>query len=400
MKSAIAISYELDDIELAAAELTAQIRQKLPLLKESIGILSAQPDMETCKLSKRLHELLGFSIVGGTTAAAAHLSHEGQLEFAVVLHVMTADDCLFSCSISDPLIHPSKETVTATYHNALAKLREKQADAQPKAIIFITCIDYDFVVEAQLECLHKESGGAPIFGYVSADDFEFSKQRVFLDGVCTNNLVAILIISGNVKPIFEVKNLAGTQNLSRKRVTRAEENIIYEIDNKPAWEYIKSFEFITSPQALWGYQFFVELQDAPDNDGVSVSRALQSSNTETGEVFCAGRVPQNSFISLKHCEESDVESSCREALLEFAEKIRNAQDDSYTYSTVFVASCSLRSMYLSRHKDAEGKLLSEMLLPGLAASGIYAFGEFAPTSMRDGKATNRFHNATFTLCAF
>ena len=64
------------------------------------------------------------------------------------------------------------------------------------------------------------------------------------------------------------------------------------------------------------------------------------------------------------------------------------------------ASCSLRNMFLADQKDAEGKLIHEMLPASLVASGVYGFGEVAPTSVKNGKAVNRFHNATMIICAF
>ena len=45
MKSATAISYELDDISTTAKELTEQIRDKLAFRKNTVAILHGQPDM-------------------------------------------------------------------------------------------------------------------------------------------------------------------------------------------------------------------------------------------------------------------------------------------------------------------------------------------------------------------
>ena len=50
-----------------------------------------------------------------------------------------------------------------------------------------------------------------------------------------------------------------------------------------------------------------------------------------------------------------------------------------------------------------GKMAKEDILSECGETGLYAkyvFGEIAPTSLRDGKAVNRFHNATFIMCAF
>lgn len=92
-------------------------------------------------------------------------------------------------------------------------------------------------------------------------------------------------------------------------------------------------------------------------------------------------------------------ASAEEALKELRDKIRDAETVDYHYSTVFIASCSLRNMFLADNKDAEGSLVREILQQPLTVSGIYGFGEIAPTSVKDGRAVNRFHNATITICA-
>jgi hypothetical protein len=139
------------------------------------------------------------------------------------------------------------------------------------------------------------------------------------------------------------------------------------------------------------------MKNAADDDGVPVSRALYTFNKETGEVISYADVPQDSYIGLRFCEGNDVKTSTQESLKEFSDKLEKADGK---YTTMLIATCTLRSMYLADQKDAEGILIKDMLPPDLTLSGLYAFGEIAPTSVRDGKAVNRFHNATFTICAF
>ncbi len=400
MISATAITYELDDIEKAAEELISRIRKKIDLKKESVAILHAQPEMESGELSERLSRELGLSVIGATTAGGALLDNDGHHELAVMLHVLSADDCLFSTSISPSMKANPKKTIIDTYKEALDGLKAKDAQAEPKMVLCITSIVQSYSSDDGLSTLSEASNGIPVFGYVAADDFQFCKQRVFLNGISGEDRMAILLISGNIRPIFEVKNLAGSQNLSKRRVTKAHDNIICEIDGNPAYEYIKEFPFITEEtKVLWNYQFFVEMENETDNDGVLVSRALNSYDADSGEISCFANIPQNSYISLLYCDDNDVKSTCETALKELNEKIEKSQIDDYKYSTLLIASCSLRNMFLADQKDAEGNLVKSIIPESLTTSGIYAFGEIAPTSVRNGKAVNRFHNATMTMCA-
>ena len=400
MKSATAISYELDDIEYAAKELTSQIKEKLTFGKNTVALLHGQPDMEIGELSGAVSSELGCQVIGGTTAAGAILSNEGYHELAVALHVLSADDCIFAAAISGPIGAEPLSEIADVYQKAYQNLKAQDAAAEPKMVICVASLVQSIASDNLLEKISQLCGSLPVFGYIAADDFEFCKQQVYLDGVSGGDRLALLLISGNVRPVFQTANLAGKQSLEKRLVTKAHDNIICEVDGKPAYEYIKDFPFINDETTvLFNYQFFVEMQNEADNDGIPVSRALNTFDKETGEVTCFANVPENSYIGLLYCTGNDVATTSEAGIKDFTGKLKAADSD-YEYSTVLIATCSLRNMFLADMRETEGDLIRDMLPADLTVSGLYAFGEIAPTSVRDGKAVNRFHNATFTVCAF
>ena len=400
MKSATAISYELDNIAEAAKELAAQIKEKLSFCKNTVAILHGQPDMEIGELSAALNCELGCHIIGGTTAAGALITNEGYKELAVMLHVLTDDECMFATAISGSMENDPEGEIEETYRRAYKCLKEQDSAAEPKMLICVTSIVQSIASDNILVKLSDLCGNVPVFGYNAADDFEFSKQQVYLDGECGGDRMALLLLSGNIKPVFQTANLAGKKALDKRLVTKSRDNVICEIEGKPAYEYIKEFPFIDDQTTmLFNYQFFVEMQNDAFNDGVPVSRALNTFDKETGEVTCFANVPENSHIGLLYCDGNDVATTCETGIKELCEKMKLASDG-YEYSTVLIATCSLRSMFLADMKAREGDLVKELIPSNLTVSGMYAFGEIAPTSVIGDKAVNRFHNATFTLCAF
>jgi hypothetical protein len=358
--------------------------------------------MEIGQLAAAVGQELGCRVIGGTTSGGAVLTNEGYHELAVILQVITDDDCLFAAAISGSLeTNPEKE-IRDTYQEAYKNLKEQNGDAEPALIICVTSMVQSCSTDLGLDVLSGESGNLPVFGYVAADDFEMCKQQVYLDGEIGGDRMALLLLAGNIKPVFHVVNLAGKQKLDKKHVTKAHGSVICEIDGRPAYEYIKDFPFIADEtNILINYQFFVETKNTPDDDGFPFSRALGACNKETGEIICHADVPQDSYIGLMYCDGNDVDATTRAGMIEFADKIHAAAaGGDYDYSTALVASCSLRNIFLTERKDVEGNLVRDLLPQGLTASGVYAFGEIAPTSTRGAKATNRFHNATFIMCAF
>ena len=401
MKSATAITYELDDISVALEELVAQIREKIVLDEQSVGILYSQPDTDVGELSGLLSKELGFDIVGGTTGCGGLLSTQGYHDLAVILHVMTASDCVFSVSMSPDLSADPEQGIIDTYNDALKKLQEKNADASPKMVFCIAPLLENYSPDSCLETLDGAVSGLPVFGFIAADDFEYFNQKVYFNDECYSDRIALILISGNVNPVFEVRTLAGSRTLSKRHVTKAHDNIICEIDGKPAYEYLAEFPFINKDSgSLFNYQFFVEMQNEADNDGVPVSRVLNTYDKATGEIVCFASVPQDSYIGLLCCDCEDVKITSKKAFESLAEKIDNIQKQSgYEYSSVFVANCTIRNMFLADDKVIDGELINAVIPSNIVSSGSYAYGEIAPTSVRNGKAVNRFHNATITICA-
>ena len=437
MKSATAISYELDDIVKAAEDLTSQIKSKFTFGKHTVALLFGQPDMEIGALSAAVSRELGCHVVGGTTAAGALLTNEGYHELAIMLHVLSGDDCFFAVAISDSLTADPEKKISDAYREACRNLEEvyngasadagvdadtgvgtsadagvdagasagadtgvgASAGAEPKMVVCVASIVPGIASDCILEKISALCGNLPVFGFNAADDFEFSKQQVYLDGETGGDRIAILLLSGNVRPIFQTTNLAGKQALEKRLVTKSRDNVICEIEGKPAFEYIKSFPFINDETtALFNYQFFVEMQNDVLNDGIPVSRALNTYDKETGEVTCFANVPENSYIGLLYCDGNDVAKTSEAGIKDFLGKLQTTGGD-YIYSTVLIATCSLRNMFLADMRETEGDLVKALMPPNLTTSGVYAFGEIAPTSIRGGEAVNRFHNATFTLCA-
>ena len=400
MKSATAISYELDNIAAATKELTGQIREKLVFGKNTVAILHGQPDMEIGELSGAIGRELGCPVIGGTTAAGATLSNAGYHELALELHVLSDDDCLFATAISGSMAEDPEKELTEAYRKAYDNLKAQDAAAEPKMLICVASLVQSMASDTILEKLSALCGSAPIFGYIAADDFEFCKQQVYLDGEAGGDRLAILMLSGNVKPIFQTANLAGKKALEKKLVTKSRDNVICEIDGKPAYEYIKDFPFINDETTvLFNYQFFVEAPDDENSDGIPVSRALNTFDKETGEVTCFANVPEKSYIGLLYCTGDDVATTSEAGIKDFLDKLK-AAEGGYEYSTAIVATCSLRNMFLADMRETEGNLVRDLFPANLTVSGLYPFGEIAPTSVNNGIAVNRFHNATFTLCAF
>jgi hypothetical protein len=100
VKSAVATTLELDDVDGAAQELADSIREQLELQKNSVGILLCDADADGAGISTQLNHLLNIPVAGMTSLAT--FSTEGYHEGAIVLTVLTANDVRFTLAASAP----------------------------------------------------------------------------------------------------------------------------------------------------------------------------------------------------------------------------------------------------------------------------------------------------------
>jgi len=216
MKSAIAISYELDDIGATVRELTAQVRRGLMFTDHTVAILYGQPDMEVDELSYALSLELGCHVFGGTMTEGACITNEGDHEPAVVLHVLTDNNCLFATAISDSIKDNHVKKIAETFRDAYLDLKEQDLTAEPKMAVYVAPIMESINPNDILSIISELCGNIPVFGFNAADDFDFHKQQIYLDGITGSDKLVILLISGDTCPIFQIANLAGFMRVLRK----------------------------------------------------------------------------------------------------------------------------------------------------------------------------------------
>jgi hypothetical protein len=399
MKTAVAISQELDDSAIAASELAAQIRDKLTFLQNSVGVMYCDADADVGELSGLLCKELGMDIVGVTTSATVE-RNDGYNDMGILLSVLTADDVEFSVGYTEDL---STENFSGLIEYAYTKARAKIAD-EPKLIL--TCAPFipDLTSEHYVEMLDKLSGGTPVFGGVATDHYDFTKQQTFFNGKASPKGLGFILISGNIKPIFSLQHNFGSSVEKKGKITKSSANHIHEVNGQPFKDYVSSI--VPVPEdALVIYQFqstpfVMELPDF-ETEEQPVVRAILSIDSATGSGSFLSKMPEGSMIYLTEFQRKNLGNSCRLTMEGITKQILAEKD--YQYSMLFVCTCNARHLLMAADKSLEGSIINEFLSdmpPELNATGYYGFGEICPTGKRpDGSIKNRFHNISFAVCA-
>ncbi|MCL2009688.1 MAG: FIST C-terminal domain-containing protein [Synergistaceae bacterium] len=381
IRTLIAQTEEIDDLELAVSEILEQLDIERNLLKNSVGIMTCYLDFIENGIVKAICEKLPFEVAGVNVLNSATSKGKGPLSLS--LAVLTSDDVFFSAGISGSLAHGHEEPLKEMYEKASAK-----HEAKPSLILaFTPAAHYSTAGDYMVNALSTASGGVPVFGLMPSDyDVGFRSPLVIFGGEVYKDSMAVILISGNVNPRFTYMAVPEEKTLRRKAVvTSSQDNIIKEINGNPAVDYLKSVGLIEDDNSI-------SPQVAPivlySDDGTDpVVRTLYAMNSE-GFPLLGGVAPEGRTIGVGTLDASDVLGMVSKTVASLGE-----------YDFLLVVSCVSRNFILGGDDMAEIDLLKSGLGENAPFMFAYAGGELCPVRAADGALVNQFHNLTLISCA-
>lgn len=401
MRSIVAVTSEMDDARKAVEELLAQIESKRPLDKNSCGFVYCDVEMEHESFLTVLREKLPFEIVGCTSIATFDTENGARIMSAVLV-VLTADDVQFSVALTDPLDQGNlRNELSRAYDKTVAEIGE------PGKLLFLIPPFNDTIpLDEYIDILSELSGDIPIFGGLPSSNIADGDILMYANGRAFADRAAIVLVGGNVRPLFSVQNVLSTFSEQKSTVTQAEKNVIYKVGDMTFVDHLRSIGLLVDELISQGdlavyvsTPLKVNLNKNDNNDGIPVVRTIKTLNPEDGSGVLFGAISEGSTISIATMKRQDIQDSCRQAIQDILSKINANQDEDYSYTTLLCVSCGGRYMVMADDKDVEGNILVENLPKNLTLSGFYAYGEICPTIVRDGKAVNRIHNESIVMCA-
>ncbi|MDR3288195.1 MAG: FIST C-terminal domain-containing protein [Peptococcaceae bacterium] len=395
VKSATAISYELDNAVKAARELAGSIREKLTLARNSVGILLCDADTDGASVTAELKKILGLEVAGMTTLAT--LDAGGHHEAAIVLTVLTADDCGFFAAVSESLQCDDYAVRIVDAYQKTVPTGDVYGSGP--GLIFAFCpYGLPFSGDTYPRILSPAGGDAPIIGGLASDDYDYERARVFFSGEEYADAMVVVSVWGNVRPAFAMRHVTSRFAERIRRVVEAKGNIVYKVGEENFIQYLEGFGLKTDVEdPLLAFTSYPMMLTREDGDETPLMRHILSLNRSEGSGSFFGDVPTGALANICLVNKDDVKLACRESMQMLLEEARRSGED-YAYSTVFCISCCARAMILGSDSDAEGRILSEMLPEGLSLAGAYCLGEICPARYKQGKASNRFHNCSITFC--
>lgn len=243
--------------------------------------------------------------------------------------------------------------------------------------------------ESLIRFMEKVAGpDLKLFGGMAGDDITFEGTFVFAGTKITDYGIAALALDGN-KVSFRGMALSGWKPIGISRtITKADGNLIYTIDDKPALETYLRFLGIDPASIESQINFFnteavhYPIQIAREGRQPMMCNPI-GYDEEKGALICESEVPQGASFRFSTPPDFDIVETVLEKASQLKEKTGGDEAEA-----VLIFSCAGRLSALGPMAQQENDGLHEIWEAPMA--GFYTYGEF-------GRALNgkhEFHSTT------
>jgi hypothetical protein len=230
--------------------------------------------------------------------------------------------------------------------------------------------------------------GVQATGGLAGDGARFRQTVV---GIGTQIAPSQVVGIGFYGPAFRVEfgSAGGWQAFGPKRlVTKAEANVLYTLDDKPALALYKRYlgELAVDLPGS-GLLFPLQLLSGSSEE-TGLVRTILAINEEQQSLTFAGDIPVGHYVRLT--------KASNDALVEGARSAAEAQAGAAIPGNraALLVSCVGRKLILGRRVEEEVEAVLQQLGEGVSAAGFYSYGEICPGGPAHGA---ELHNQTMTL---
>ncbi|HEX5330645.1 sensor domain-containing phosphodiesterase [Sulfuricurvum sp.] len=199
-----------------------------------------------------------------------------------------------------------------------------------------------------------------IAGGNAGDDLTFSRTHIMKDNTIYDEGVVIAVLDSDVLHVHNAYSLNWTSVGKEMTVTKADKNIIYEIDNRPVMDIYK--HYLGAEVFKRGMSNTIEFPLIKIKDGIRIARDI------------IGKTEDNAFIYAGHFtigEKVRFAIGNVDEILDHAVDIRDKVASSPVEAT-YIYSCSVRKLFFKEQLNYEFTLINDIA----PTAGFFTFGEF------------------------
>lgn len=228
-----------------------------------------------------------------------------------------------------------------------------------------------------------------VTGGLAGDGTDFGSTFTLLNGkVHADHVVAFALYGDKVRVTSGSRG--GWKPFGPiRRVTKAENNVLFELDGKPALELYQEYlgeKAAELPASGLLYPFAIVREEDRQENGLI--RTLLDIDKEAQSLVLAGELPEGSLVRLMHADTDSLVDGAREAAEETGGSA--AKGD----SAALLVSCVGRKLIMGGDVDEEIEAVVKAIGGNAVYAGFYSYGEICPFA-ETGFA--ELHNQTMTI---
>ena len=231
----------------------------------------------------------------------------------------------------------------------------------------------------------------PVTGGLAADGASFQRTWVIHEGRPKTGMVTAVGFYGDNFHMTHGARGGWEPFGPERKVTRSENNILYELDGKPALALYKEYlGELANDLPSSGLKFPLAIRDGY-NDTKCLIRTILGVNEAEQSLIFAGDVPENYLARLMRASFDKLVDGAVESA-----KLSQKNVDIRSPMLAVAASCVGRRLVLGEHVEDETEAMLKYLPEGTKLVGLYGYGGISPYST----GSCDFHNQTMMLTTF
>lgn len=260
---------------------------------------------------------------------------------------------------------------------------------KPAILVFASGVNLDG--NSLMNGINKVTAGeVPIFGALASDDFQFiATYTLSNEGIQDNGIQAIIFDRDKIN-VHGASYSGWTEIGAKHIITKAEKNVVYEINDKPALDEFQKYFDITTNSTEDGVGSGDLLAQFPfkifRDEGRTIIRSIMHSNADDKSLVLAGAVKQGDVF--RFCSAPDLD-----VLENTVESFEYLKDASPNTACSIMISCGARLAVFGPMLDKEingiYKLWNKPMI------GFFSSGEIGP--VKCSLNLYEFQNVTCTL---
>jgi hypothetical protein len=390
--SGVGISHQRHPIR-AAQEAVAKALTNAGIEQPDFVFIFASLGYEPEKLLQSVRQATGYCPLAGCSGQGVIVQGEAdESNFSVAVMLIQSDELRFTNQIVNHQDSGSNQLSFENVGKILGHKMQMEMPRNPIALFLFTdglTLNFDRLA-AGLQSTLLVDQFLPIFGGAAGSDSEMNVTYQFCDDQVLIEGSVLTLMSGDAQ-IAWAANHGCAPIGTEYQVTRAEGNLIYELDHKPVFEVLREYlseeEIARWDRTIVSFCFGIKTQNGEE----FMIRYLPRKDEATGSVMLQTEVIEGTKIWVMRRDQDKI--------IEGTQKIAhslNAQLNGKSPKFILHFDCYGRgkSVFTEQQKQKLLKELQQDVGSHLPWLGFYTHGEIAPIG-----DTNSFHNYTLVLTA-